>query len=162
MRRCRRRPDSPSSPSCRRNRRCRDHRGKAARPPSASLSHERKGLAGRCQYPVLVALAAALGSMAERQNSTQAGRSAGPSERLNPTQRGHSLPATRRTALLRSGPLRQPRGLAGSIASRPSMPVEPVGNRESPRSAEPLRYARDQSVCPREKELKKRRRVGLG
>ena len=47
-----------------------------------------------------------------------------------------------------SRPLRQPRGLARSMASRPSMPVEPVGNRESPRSAEPLRYARDQLVCP--------------
>jgi hypothetical protein len=53
-----------------------------------------------------------------------------------------------RVLMPRSGPLRQPRGLAWSMASRPSMPVEPVGNRESPRSAGPLRYARDQFVCP--------------
>ena len=48
----------------------------------------------------------------------------------------------------RSGPLRQPRGLPGSMASRPSLPVELLDNREAPPSAETLRYARDQLVCP--------------
>ena len=46
------------------------------------------------------------------------------------------------------GPLRQPRGLLGSMASRPSMPVELLDNREAPPSAETLRYAREQLVCP--------------